>query len=248
MIPPPPRSTLFPYTTLFRSELDLVEHDDGRNPVRLGDDQKSVEHSQIGLGIARRRDDHDLVHVRGERLGAGAALAGGAPRQDRAPRTNPGNRRRPIRSELELHDVPADDAIVVPPPQPAPQHGRHFTLVGVHAVARPGTHQHDARAQGHRTSPPAAPAVSMQRSRCRFTSCSVRASTGASASAGVVPQPRYSVSRCPTGRSPPSDQRTNSSAAPYRPFAFGASSTNVATEYARPSVPPNAGARSCARW
>ena len=133
-------------------------------------------------------------------------------------------------------------------PQPAAQHGRHFPPGGVHPVARPGAHQHDARAQGHRTSPPVAPAASMQRSSCRFTSCSVRASTGASASAGVAPQARYSVSRCPTGRSPLSDQRTNRRAAPYWPFAFGASSTNVATEYARPSVPPNAGARSCTRW
>src|SRR5688572_31805579 len=26
MIPPPPRSTLFPYTTLFRSKLDVIEN------------------------------------------------------------------------------------------------------------------------------------------------------------------------------------------------------------------------------
>jgi len=38
--------------------------------------------------------------------------------------------------------------------------------------------------------------------------------SGVSASAGVAPWNRYSVSRWPTGRSPASDQRTNSSAAP----------------------------------
>src|SRR3712207_8465995 len=38
MIRRPPRSTLFPYTTLFRSRLDLAEHPPDHRPQRLLDD------------------------------------------------------------------------------------------------------------------------------------------------------------------------------------------------------------------
>jgi len=61
----------------------------------------------------------------------------------------------------------------------------------------------------------------------------------------VRPQASASVSTCPTGRSPAGDQRTNRSAAPYRPRRSGSASTYTATEYAWPSLPPKAAARSC---
>src|SRR5690348_17859085 len=58
MIRRPPRSTLFPYTTLFRSDesLAVVEYDHGRH-VGAGDDR---------LGVFR----HHVFVQRGARLGA----------------------------------------------------------------------------------------------------------------------------------------------------------------------------------
>src|SRR5438132_5788047 len=49
MIRPPPRSTLFPYTTLFRSVGDVVE---ARAAVALGDE--ATHHAEL----ARRSEEH----------------------------------------------------------------------------------------------------------------------------------------------------------------------------------------------
>src|SRR5690554_7976860 len=50
MIRPPPRSTLFPYTTLFRSQLKLL--------------QRCIETSSNGMVVAdARADDMPLVYV-----------------------------------------------------------------------------------------------------------------------------------------------------------------------------------------
>src|SRR5689334_23551309 len=59
MIPPPPRSTLFPYTTLFRSLPDRPQPRDGPLPCRAslaaGGDRKSTRlnssHSSISYAV-----------------------------------------------------------------------------------------------------------------------------------------------------------------------------------------------------
>src|SRR5438552_12869703 len=53
MIRPPPRSTLFPYTTLFRSRVAVV-HDADAGLDRRGDDLALVDVREIG----RHLDDH----------------------------------------------------------------------------------------------------------------------------------------------------------------------------------------------
>src|SRR3712207_7315867 len=66
MIRRPPRSTLFPYTTLFRSELDCVQHGAERAPQRLGHGAGRVgltrETAQTdpaaGAGRDRRSEEH----------------------------------------------------------------------------------------------------------------------------------------------------------------------------------------------
>src|SRR2546426_3345001 len=62
MIRRPPRSTLFPYTTLFRSDLGAAAHDRVAEPAELGADD--------GERAEPRRRDHELVelarHVRSE--------------------------------------------------------------------------------------------------------------------------------------------------------------------------------------
>src|SRR3984893_11295816 len=65
MIRRPPRSTLFPYTTLFRSQAD-VHSDDAAHP-------------RPGRGLLRR------VRDRRAGLGVGAAVAPGLPRRRRRP-------------------------------------------------------------------------------------------------------------------------------------------------------------------
>src|SRR5258708_21456834 len=48
MIRRPPRSTLFPYTTLFRSEITVVRHRLGEplQPLRFGDEEAGVGHAE----------------------------------------------------------------------------------------------------------------------------------------------------------------------------------------------------------
>src|SRR5689334_24162837 len=72
MIPQPPRSTLFPYTTLFRSEREPHQAVDGdlrelapRHPQRRGPrEQDDGEQSQEGTGgpqlgqLGRRSEEH----------------------------------------------------------------------------------------------------------------------------------------------------------------------------------------------
>src|SRR2546425_4579276 len=50
MIRRPPRSTLFPYTTLFRSEVDRAEHGDRR-------EREQTRHAQRMRPCGRRRGD-----------------------------------------------------------------------------------------------------------------------------------------------------------------------------------------------
>src|SRR3712207_7391536 len=49
MIRRPPRSTLFPYTTLFRSQLVLVE----RLPLQQGRDQRVEDHAVLDQDLPR---------------------------------------------------------------------------------------------------------------------------------------------------------------------------------------------------
>src|SRR3712207_7979200 len=66
MIRRPPRSTLFPYTTLFRSDDARIALDLVRQPV--GDDPP-VGHHEHAIGVA-----HDDVHVVLDQEEGGAAL------------------------------------------------------------------------------------------------------------------------------------------------------------------------------
>src|SRR5688572_32041744 len=68
MIPRPPRSTLFPYTTLFRSHQQLGDHQEAhrRRPARLrllrtdprhgGDDARGAREGRLGRGGRGDRD------------------------------------------------------------------------------------------------------------------------------------------------------------------------------------------------
>src|SRR5688572_32456330 len=62
MLPPPPRSTLFPYTTLFRSVFEILRHES--NPVlelsldRVGDECFRLFH--FGFQLLRERIDRGL--------------------------------------------------------------------------------------------------------------------------------------------------------------------------------------------
>src|SRR5690242_21146798 len=50
MLPPPPISTLFPYTTLFRSAVLLVDHEAGRREVvRAGEHHLVVDGDDLGV-------------------------------------------------------------------------------------------------------------------------------------------------------------------------------------------------------
>src|SRR5690606_41587095 len=62
MIPRPPRSTLFPYTTLFRSggDGDLVSRD-GERVGRPGDDPRPVGAHRVNLDVVDR--DHRVTAV-----------------------------------------------------------------------------------------------------------------------------------------------------------------------------------------
>src|SRR5438067_2998358 len=68
MLWPPPRSTLFPYTTLFRSPLaDLPEKRGERHAVtEFGPQHHRIEevtHQLLGVGMAAAVDRHPHAHV-----------------------------------------------------------------------------------------------------------------------------------------------------------------------------------------
>src|SRR2546430_15655414 len=78
MIRRPPRSTLFPYTTLFRSRGGLVEDEDRGTP-----DGRTGDRDPLALPVGERHaalPDHGVVSLRqrlDERMGVGEA--GGGP-------------------------------------------------------------------------------------------------------------------------------------------------------------------------
>src|SRR2546422_8550341 len=62
MIRRPPRSTLFPYTTLFRSDLDL-------RPAERGDVERQEDeavHAEEEEEVGGRRPQEDIVEIRSE--------------------------------------------------------------------------------------------------------------------------------------------------------------------------------------
>src|SRR5258708_27553438 len=63
MIRRPPRSTLFPYTTLFRSQVDLERggaHDLEAQPLVLGD---AIERAAVGARDGLRRGDRKSTRL-----------------------------------------------------------------------------------------------------------------------------------------------------------------------------------------
>src|SRR5438046_3996718 len=56
MIRRPPRSTLFPYTTLFRSGPAGRDHDEDRHGLRL--DRQGRVHARLGRGHRHRSEEH----------------------------------------------------------------------------------------------------------------------------------------------------------------------------------------------
>src|SRR2546427_4215122 len=59
MIRRPPRSTLFPYTTLFRSTDDRIE--DEPEPLLRGDDRRHLERAREQHGDERGEDEGEVV-------------------------------------------------------------------------------------------------------------------------------------------------------------------------------------------
>src|SRR2546426_7327964 len=59
MIRRPPRSTLFPYTTLFRSHHGIAPHAHRARPIGLAAPQH--EHRRGRQGVKRENRDHELV-------------------------------------------------------------------------------------------------------------------------------------------------------------------------------------------
>src|SRR2546425_2342611 len=188
MIRRPPRSTLFPYTTLFRS--DLVEDEHGGDAVRGRDQQESIEQTGARLRPPSRRDDHDLVDVGGDRLGPGPSLTGGAARQDAPARPHARYCGAALGVHLELHHVSRYYAVIVPVLELAAEGGDNLALIGMHTIGRAGACEDDAGGNHARPPPPPPPWFSIHWSRDRFTSCRVKASSGASASAGRAPRER----------------------------------------------------------
>src|SRR3712207_7792710 len=68
MIRRPPRSTLFPYTTLFRSEL-AQQVEDLRLDRHVEGGGRLVGDQDLGLAGDRHRDHHALAHAAGELVG-----------------------------------------------------------------------------------------------------------------------------------------------------------------------------------
>src|SRR3712207_7526774 len=69
MIRRPPRSTLFPYTTLFRSEPELGSVLDRHDPLVVGDEgRQHVERRGLSsAGAARDQDVQPALHARVDR-------------------------------------------------------------------------------------------------------------------------------------------------------------------------------------
>src|SRR2546425_13336336 len=73
MIRRPPRSTLFPYTTLFRSTLELARRIVGRGAREVAEEQgdrdrghcpdEDEDHEELGQGIAVLRPGAEPMHV-----------------------------------------------------------------------------------------------------------------------------------------------------------------------------------------
>src|SRR5438552_11066565 len=57
MIRPPPRSTLFPYTTLFRSQLERRRDDVAQAVGTLGG-RPDDEHARVAVAIRERSEEH----------------------------------------------------------------------------------------------------------------------------------------------------------------------------------------------
>src|SRR5438034_8037086 len=74
MLPPPPRSTLFPYTTLFRSSVGVPDR-------RLRSRGRRDPRRQTAR-LSRQHQLH-LVQQRGSRAGGVVLRQGGRPREDR---------------------------------------------------------------------------------------------------------------------------------------------------------------------
>src|SRR5688572_32049232 len=72
MIPRPPRSTLFPYTTLFRSQRVLVEKAPRLGAVRAdaADDRRAMDDHvrTMGLEVARHGADVEQIDRKSTRL------------------------------------------------------------------------------------------------------------------------------------------------------------------------------------
>src|SRR2546426_3477731 len=83
MIRRPPRSTLFPYTTLFRSPGDDAPDDVGRSGGRKRDDQ-----SDRAAGILRKRELNRQRKKQGEQDAHGQSLTPAAARDRKSTRLN----------------------------------------------------------------------------------------------------------------------------------------------------------------
>src|SRR5438445_9706914 len=93
MIRPPPRSTLFPYTTLFRSR---TEHDGGQR-ADAGTERQAVTPSAVELRASPTGPDQ-------ERVGVGEELRGGDHGEGLRPRIDRGDRQGDAQV-AELHRV-----------------------------------------------------------------------------------------------------------------------------------------------
>src|SRR5207249_1974237 len=94
LIPPPPRPTLFPYTTLFRSRARCggISREKGRASAGPAGDSCELP-GQFGRGAAHASDALDSGFPRrdGTRRGAGSGFPCGAPRRARRGERNTGD-------------------------------------------------------------------------------------------------------------------------------------------------------------
>src|SRR3712207_9343677 len=110
MIRRPPRSTLFPYTTLFRSEagrLDLV----GPGELRVLEPAETAEAQGVALFGARRPDHVDLHRIAGVRAQERRVGIPVHPRAERRGVGSPATRRAVVDPGPSLH--PGDRKSVV---------------------------------------------------------------------------------------------------------------------------------------
>ena len=171
-------------------QLDFVDHHHRRQLIRLGDHKQPVELTRHRFRVTDRGDDHHLVDVRRDRLGAASARSAdpGATHQRRAALVHPGDRRRalPVGREGEVHHVADHHAVFIRVLELAAQRGRELAPVDVHAerAARARDH-HAGRHPGARS-----PLASISRSKWSFTSRNVRDSSGRNAASAVAPNAR----------------------------------------------------------